>query len=102
MDAVEHHVEVWCLGPVVFENSIGLVRPHDFAGVRLPPEAARVTERLGFDQVRFASPDGALGNLAFRNVDDCANHLFVPALVPYAMSNVMKMLGRAIRHHQAM
>src|SRR6185295_9802797 len=43
MNALEHHVEVWFLGVVVFENAIGLVRPHDLAGIRFPPEAARVT-----------------------------------------------------------
>jgi hypothetical protein len=89
-------------GVVVFENAIGFVRPHDLSGTRFPPEAARMTEGLGFGQIRVASPDSLFRNFTFRNVDDCADYFIVAGFVRYPMCNIMKILYRAIRHQQPM
>src|SRR5712671_6134262 len=68
MYALEHHVEVWFLGAVVFENTIGLVRPNDLSGIRFPPEAACLTQSLGFGEIGFASPDRFFRHFAFRDI----------------------------------
>src|SRR5712664_1821764 len=102
MYALEHHVEVWFPGAVVFENTIGLVRPNDLSGVRFPSEAAGLTQSLGFGEIGFASPDSFFRHFAFRDIRYRADNLFVAGLVPKAMCKIMKMLYRTIRHQQAM
>src|SRR6266849_8956555 len=102
MYALEHHVEVWFPGAVVFENTIGLVRPNDLSGIRFPPEAASLTQSLGFGEIGFASPDSFFRHSTIRDIRDRADDFFVARLVPKTMCKIMKMLYRTIRHQQAM
>jgi len=57
---------------------------------------------LGFGQVRFASADGLLRNLAVRDIDDRADDFVVAGFVSHAMCEIVKMLDRTIRHQQPM
>src|SRR5580700_2102879 len=102
MYALEHHVEAWSLGAVVFENAIGLVRPHDLSCIRFPPKAACLTQSLGFGEIGFASPDRFFRHFTFRDIRDRADNFVVAGLVSNAMCKIMKMLDRTIRHQQAM
>src|SRR5277367_2343517 len=47
-------VKRYLLRRIVFEYAVGLLRPHNLAGVWCPPETACVTESLGFGQIGFA------------------------------------------------
>src|SRR5258705_8686606 len=84
------------------KNSKGLVGPKDLAARDLPAEAARVAQFLGFGQIRFASTDGFLRDLAVRDIDYRTDDFVVAGFVSHAMCEIVKMLDRAIRHQQPM
>src|SRR5258706_2717957 len=102
MYALEHHVDVWFLGAVVFENAIALVGPHDLSGIRFPPEAACLTQLWGVGKIGFAAPDSFFHHFTFGDIRYRADDLVVAGLVPKAMCQMMKMLYRTVRHQQAM
>src|ERR1700686_3102190 len=76
MDALHHRIYCWLNRAVVLENAIGFVCPDNLACVRFPAEAARVTEPLGFGQVRFAPAELLGQEFVFRNVYGRANDSF--------------------------
>ena len=102
MYALEHHIDVWFLGAVVFENAIALIGPHDLSGIRFPPEAACLTQLWGVCKIGFAAPDSFFHHFTFGDIRYRADDLVVAGLVPKAMCKMMKMLYRTIRHQQAM
>src|SRR6185295_8863216 len=82
------------------KNSEGFGGPKDVAARHLPAEAARVAQFLGFGQIRLASADSFLRNLAVRDIDYRADDFLVAGFVSHAMCDIVQMLDGAIRHQQ--
>ncbi len=57
-------------------NPKNLFRPEQRVGPHIPGPTARVTEPLGFGEVRFASPEVLRQELVLRNVYGAADVLF--------------------------
>src|ERR1700733_1788098 len=54
MNRLHNHVQGRLRAAVILEDAIGFVRPDNLSRIRIPPEAAGVTESLSFGQVGFA------------------------------------------------
>src|ERR1700687_2801061 len=76
MKTSHQHVQCRLPGTLVLEDAISFVCPDIFSRIRIPPEAACVTESLGFGQVSFAPAKLLSKSLVLRDIYGVANDSF--------------------------
>jgi hypothetical protein len=72
MSSLDHQVQGRLGGTIVLKDAISFVCPDKLSRIRVPPEAAGVTESLGFRQVGFAPPEFPSEKLVLGDVNGVA------------------------------
>src|ERR1700722_9123533 len=75
MNAFHDHVKRDRGRRIVFEDTVGFIRPGMFAGTWSPTKTACVTQRLGFRPIGFATPELLRQQLMLCDIDAYANSL---------------------------
>src|SRR5260370_28704985 len=75
MNAFHDHVKRDHGRRIVFEDTIGFIRPDMLAAAWSPTKTACVTQPLGFRQIGFATPEFLGQQLVLCNIDAYANSL---------------------------
>src|SRR5258708_6805731 len=75
MTAFHDHVKRYRGRWIVFEDTVGFIRPDMLSAARSPTKTPCVTQPLGFRQIGFAAPELPRQQLVLCNIDAYANSL---------------------------
>src|SRR6266699_202117 len=102
MNAFHDHVKRDHGRRIVFEDTIGFIRPDMLSTAWSPTKAACVTQPLGFRQIGFATPEFLRQEFVLRNIYGVAYDSFQNPLFYNRGTDATNMPDFAVRSHNAL